>query len=249
MSGIGKFKLTDALPKNQGDLPERRRAGEPGRQGRGQGQAQEQEGEDGQGRGATSSPPSSSARPAKAPGQERRGLDPRPHGRHRARQPAGRAAEGEVGGDLGQSVRGAFRCPLPRAGEGGRRAGEGPAISVTALAVMRTRPSSGLPGTFSGGEGITRLGRVETRHHQPRERSLSENETPVATVGGRLAAVDALRGMVMVLMVLDHTRDFFTDMRVDATDPATSTLPLFFTRWVTHFCAPLSSSSQAHRRT
>jgi uncharacterized membrane protein len=68
---------------------------------------------------------------------------------------------------------------------------------------------------------------------------LSENEAPVATVGGRLTAVDALRGIVMVLMVLDHTRDFFTDMRVDPTNPATSTLPLFFTRWVTHFCAPL----------
>ncbi|MFO0889257.1 MAG: heparan-alpha-glucosaminide N-acetyltransferase domain-containing protein [Isosphaeraceae bacterium] len=61
----------------------------------------------------------------------------------------------------------------------------------------------------------------------------------VATVGGRLTAVDAVRGLVMVLMVLDHTRDFFGDARVDATNPATSTLPLFFTRWVTHFCAPL----------
>jgi uncharacterized membrane protein len=68
---------------------------------------------------------------------------------------------------------------------------------------------------------------------------LSENEAPVATVGGRLAAVDALRGIVMALMVLDHTRDFFMDMWVDPTDPATSTLPLFFTRWATHFCAPL----------
>jgi uncharacterized membrane protein len=61
----------------------------------------------------------------------------------------------------------------------------------------------------------------------------------VATVGGRLAAVDAVRGIVMVLMVLDHTRDFFMGMGVDPTDPATSTLPLFFTRWVTHLCAPL----------
>jgi uncharacterized membrane protein len=43
----------------------------------------------------------------------------------------------------------------------------------------------------------------------------------------------------MVLMVLDHTRDFFTDIRVDPTNLATTTIPLFFTRWVTHFCAPL----------
>jgi uncharacterized membrane protein len=64
-------------------------------------------------------------------------------------------------------------------------------------------------------------------------------ELRIATVGGRLAAVDVVRGIVMALMVLDHTRDFFTDARIDATDPATSTLPLFFTRWVTHFCAPM----------
>jgi uncharacterized membrane protein len=43
----------------------------------------------------------------------------------------------------------------------------------------------------------------------------------------------------MVLMVLDHTRDFFQDMSVDATNVATTTVPLFFSRWVTHLCAPV----------
>jgi uncharacterized membrane protein len=66
-----------------------------------------------------------------------------------------------------------------------------------------------------------------------------EAETPVAVVGGRLASVDALRGLVMVLMVLDHTRDFFTDFRVDPVNLDTTTIPLFFTRWVTHLCAPV----------
>jgi uncharacterized membrane protein len=55
----------------------------------------------------------------------------------------------------------------------------------------------------------------------------------------RLRSVDFLRGAVMVLMVLDHTRDYFSDLRVNPTDPATTTAALFATRWVTHFCAPV----------
>lgn len=55
----------------------------------------------------------------------------------------------------------------------------------------------------------------------------------------RYDAVDILRGMVIVLMGLDHVRDFFSPYHyspddLDATSPA-----LFFTRWVTHFCAPI----------
>jgi uncharacterized membrane protein len=60
----------------------------------------------------------------------------------------------------------------------------------------------------------------------------------VVLVGGRLASVDLLRGTVMVLMILDHTRDFFGDPRLDPTAMATTTVAMFFTRWITHFCAP-----------
>lgn len=50
-------------------------------------------------------------------------------------------------------------------------------------------------------------------------------------------AIDWLRGLVMILMALDHTRDFYMGFG-DPTNLTTTTPALFFTRWVTHFCAP-----------
>ena len=63
----------------------------------------------------------------------------------------------------------------------------------------------------------------------------------VEKVKTRIYSVDFLRGIVMMIMLLDHTRDFVHHgaFMSDPTDPATTTVPLFFTRWITHYCAPV----------
>lgn len=54
----------------------------------------------------------------------------------------------------------------------------------------------------------------------------------------RLASIDLLRGLVMVVMALDHVRIYLSIARFDPTDLTRTSLPLFLTRWVTHYCAP-----------
>src|SRR3954462_153158 len=55
----------------------------------------------------------------------------------------------------------------------------------------------------------------------------------------RVQSVDLLRGIIMVIMAIDHTRDFFTYPGLNPSNLAVTTPALFFTRWITHFCAPV----------
>src|SRR5258708_13180470 len=57
----------------------------------------------------------------------------------------------------------------------------------------------------------------------------------------RIDSIDAVRGLIMIIMALDHVRDFIHRgaMSSSPTNLATTTPVLFMTRWVTHFCAPV----------
>ena len=63
----------------------------------------------------------------------------------------------------------------------------------------------------------------------------------VAARKARVDSVDLLRGLIMAIMMLDHTRDFVHSeaFNFDPTNVARTYPILFFTRWITHFCAPL----------
>ena len=67
------------------------------------------------------------------------------------------------------------------------------------------------------------------------------NVSPMTTISRRVSSVDIVRGAIMVLMALDHVRDYVTNQRFRPEDLSRASVALFATRWVTHFCAPAFS--------
>jgi uncharacterized membrane protein len=63
-------------------------------------------------------------------------------------------------------------------------------------------------------------------------------EVPTST-RARLESIDVVRGVIMIIMALDHTRDFFGMSGQSPTNLASASAALFLTRWVTYFCAPV----------
>lgn len=63
-------------------------------------------------------------------------------------------------------------------------------------------------------------------------------QTAAPATTSYIMSVAIMRGLVIVLMALDHVRGFFTDADFSATDLSRTNLMLFLTRWVTHLCAP-----------
>ena len=57
----------------------------------------------------------------------------------------------------------------------------------------------------------------------------------------RIASIDIVRGIVMIIMALDHVRDLMhiNSITQNPTDLSTTSPGLFFTRWITHLCAPI----------
>ena len=74
--------------------------------------------------------------------------------------------------------------------------------------------------------------------------ALASAATSVSRVNAQvqhLISIDVLRGLVMVIMALDHTRDFFTNVHFATEDVSHTYGALFFTRFITQYCAPVFS--------
>lgn len=71
--------------------------------------------------------------------------------------------------------------------------------------------------------------------------NLIAGNAPVAVKSRRIESIDLLRGFIIIIMALDHVRDYFHAYSYihDPTDLQHTSAPIFLTRWITHYCAPV----------
>jgi uncharacterized membrane protein len=84
----------------------------------------------------------------------------------------------------------------------------------------------------------TPLARLVATFDDRDEKSDSTSFAPTRALS-RLSSIDLLRGLIIVIMALDHVRDYFTEVRFNPLDPTQTTVMLYATRWITNFCAPV----------
>ena len=90
----------------------------------------------------------------------------------------------------------------------------------------------------SEAEGIPRSASGATRGNRSEAEGIPSGDGPRSA---RVLSIDLLRGLVIVIMALDHVHDFFGDLTAQPTNLTSTTAALFLTRWITHICAPVFS--------
>ncbi|PYT06032.1 MAG: hypothetical protein DMF60_10235, partial [Acidobacteria bacterium] len=82
---------------------------------------------------------------------------------------------------------------------------------------------------------------LQANQNEPPQLAVGVSADPAKPSRGRVNSIDLLRGIVMVIMMLDHTRDFihYAVFQFDPLDLSKTNTALFLTRWITHFCAPV----------